>query len=133
MPYQIIWEPPGVHRRFHGHITGAEVLRSLTTMTSDPRFDDMRYSIADYLDVDHYDADQESLTMLSAFHYGAHASNARIVTAAVMNKDEVREVFRRFQASYSTPFPLQIFDNLADAREWITSRIAAYGSAPRWD
>jgi hypothetical protein len=133
MSYQIIWEPQGVHRRFHCDLTGAEVLRSLTTMTSDPRFDDMRYSIADYLDVDRYEADQESLTMLSAFHYGAHASNARIVTAAVMNKDEVREVFRRFQASYSTPFPLQIFDNLADAREWIARRIAAYGSAPRWD
>ena len=133
MPHQIIWEPGGVHRKFSGNLTASEVMLSLTTMSSDPRFDDVRYSIANYLDVDRYEADRDTLTSMSATHFGAYQSNPRIVTAAVMDKDEVRDVFLRFQAAYGSPYPLRIFDNLPDARTWIVSRIAFYGAAPRWE
>ncbi len=122
MPYDIHWEgKDGVRRAFSGDLTAAEVRASLAGLTGDARWDDLRYSMADFLAVRSYRISQAELEDLAAIHYGGAKINHRIVTAAVTDSDEVRAVFQRFNALRLSPFPLQLFDNLAAARAWIAA------------
>jgi len=130
MPYEILWEgKDGVRRVFSGDLVAAEVRASLAGLTGDPRWDDLRYSIADFLAVRSYRISQGELEDLAAIHYGGARINPRIVTAAVTDSDEVRAVFQRFNALRLSPFPLELFDNLAAARAWIAEM---RGSNPPW-
>ena len=89
----------------------------------------MRYSIADFLAARSHRIAQDALEDLAALHYGGARITRRIVTAAVTDSDELRAVFQRFNALRLSPFLLQLFDNLAAAREWIAE---LRGRKPSW-
>jgi hypothetical protein len=76
---------------------------------------------------------QDELEDLAAIHDGGARINPRIVTATVTatvtDSDEVRAIFQRFNALRLSPFPLQLFDNLAEARAWIAAK---HGRNPPW-
>ena len=52
MPYEILWEARGVVKRHHGFLAADELLAASREIQSDPRFDDLRYIINDFLDVE---------------------------------------------------------------------------------
>lgn len=118
-----------MRRVFSGDLAAADVRASLAGLTGHPRWDDLRYSIADFLALRSYRISQGELEDLAAIHYGGARINPRIVTAAVTDSDEVRAVLQRFNALRLSPFPLQLFDNLAAARAWIA---AMRGRNPPW-
>ena len=66
MPYAIEWEPAGVYRRYYGDVTIAERRRSFDDICADPRFDDLRWSITDYLDVGAYEVTDEATAEIAA-------------------------------------------------------------------
>jgi hypothetical protein len=49
LAYAIAWEAAGVRKRFSGHVTDEEPMRSVVEVESDPRFDDLRYVVNDFL------------------------------------------------------------------------------------
>ena len=55
MAYRLVWEHRGVYRQYLGDVTIAERRQSFDAIVSDPRFDDLRYTITDYLDVGAYE------------------------------------------------------------------------------
>ena len=58
MPYDVTWEPPrGVYRRYHGRVTIAERRASFDRICADPRFDALRYTLTDALDVQDYEVE----------------------------------------------------------------------------
>ena len=64
MPFELIWEPRGVCRRYFGAVTVAERQRSFDLICGDPRFDALRYTITDYREVVDYEISEEALTWL---------------------------------------------------------------------
>jgi hypothetical protein len=121
MPYRISWEHRGVYRQYLGDVTIAERRKSFDAIASDPRFDNLRYTITDYLDVGAYEITAEATMEIAALHTGPLATNPRIAMAAVVHRPDITAAITDFINHGFTTVPYRIFPTVAEARAWIGS------------
>ena len=86
VPYSLTWEPAGVYRRYFGDVTIDERTASFDAICGDPRFDALRYTITDDLDVTSYEVTDEATAEIAARHIGPLITNASICMAAVATR-----------------------------------------------
>lgn len=122
MAYEIDWESSrGVYRRLLNHVTGEEILESLLTIESDPRFDSLRYVINDFLAVEDFDISEESVLMMSAIDNAASASNPNISIAIVATDIQIQTLGKLYATSPLNAYPTKVFLTISNARDWISS------------
>lgn len=119
MPCEIIWEPRGVWRRFSGRMSAEDLLQSIEAVHGDPRFDALRYSLNDFLDVTQSDIDPDTLVIGAARAIGATLSNNRLVMLMVVADPVIREKVRRFTGPPLSSFRAEFFETREEARDWI--------------
>lgn len=122
MPFELTWEPRGVYRRYHGDITIAERTRSFEVICGDARFDNLRYSITNYLDVATYEIDPADTEVIAAMHIAPLRTNPRIVIAAVAVEPRIVATIEHFIALGFVTSPFRIFPTLDEARRWVACR-----------
>ena len=125
MPYRLTWEPQGVYRQYYGDVTIAQRRESFDVICADPRFDDLRYAITDYLAVDGYEVTRASTAEIAALHVGPLITNPRLVIAAVAVRPDIVDAIRNFIGHGFTTNPYRVFATLDDARRWTDSVCAA--------
>jgi hypothetical protein len=101
-----------------GDVTIADRRRSFDEICADPRFDDLRYAITDYLAVDRYEATPESTAEIAAFHIAPLRTNPRIVIAAVAVRPDVVAAVEKFKSYGFIQAPYRLFATLDEARRW---------------
>lgn len=122
MPYDLTWEPPrGVYRRYFGHVTIAQRRESFERICADRRFDDLRYTITDYLDVETYELSEQATAEIAAMHVGPIRTNPRILIAAVAVDERVIGAIRHFISLQFITLPYRIFATEAEARAWVAA------------
>lgn len=121
MPYQLTWETDGVYRQYVGDVTPAERRESLEIICRDRRFDDLRYTLTDYLSVQRYETDKNDTAEIAALHLAPLRTNPRIVIAAVAQRPDIVSAIRDFIALGFTKAPYEVFDTIEAARHWIAS------------
>jgi len=123
--YALQWEDPvGVFIRYTGDVTPDEVARCNEQVTSDPRFDGLRYAIADFTGAPGHRFDlsnRNQLTMCYATLIGAAHSNRHINAAFVVAGPCVEELLQKLLETGSFPYPASIFRSQAEARDWLAS------------
>ena len=119
MPVELCWEPRGVYRRYRGRVTVDERRASFEAICADRRFDDLRYTITDYLAVSTYEVRPEATEEIAALHIGPLQTNPDIVIAAVARDPQVLAAIEHFRALQFFRQPYRVFENLADARAWL--------------
>lgn len=117
MPYQLSWEPRGVYRRYFGDVSVAERHASLEAICGDARFDNLRYTITDYLDVGLYEQSVVDTELVAAKHIGPSLSNPRILVAAVVVRPDIIAAIEHFIALGMTELPYRTFASVAAARQ----------------
>jgi hypothetical protein len=131
MPYELSWEPRGVYRRYAGDVTIAERRESFDRICADPRFDDLRYSITDYLGVTSYEMNERATAEIAALHVGPLRTNPRIVIAAVATDERIIAAIRQFIALQFTDQPYRIFASVEATRAWIAGEEPAFAPQRR--
>jgi hypothetical protein len=121
MPYKLIWEPSGVCRQYFGDVSIAERRESFDAICGDPRFDNLRYTITDYLAVGQYEVTAEATAEIAALHIGPLRTNPQIAIAAVAVRPDVVAAIRDFMSYGFTNAPYRIFPVIKDARHWIAT------------
>jgi hypothetical protein len=121
MPCKITWEPEGVHRRYSGNVRGGEVLKAIQTICADPRFDALRFDLADFLDVQGFDVSPSEDDQIVAQYRGAAYTNSHFVVAIVTNDERIRSAILTAHVALATPLQIGLFATVADARAWIGS------------
>ncbi|MEQ1685182.1 MAG: hypothetical protein ABL916_16160 [Burkholderiaceae bacterium] len=119
MGFELNWEPRGVYRAFRGHVTVQDRRQSLEAICADRRFDDLLYTITDYLGIDSFDYSQEANSELAALHIGPVWTNPRILIATVAVDAALVASVSEFIALGFVKSPQRIFDSVATARAWI--------------
>ncbi len=119
MAFDITWEPRGIYRRYWGDVTIAERRQSFELIFSDPRFDDLLFTITDYLDARSYEITDDATEEIAALHVGATQTNPRLLMAAVVTDARIIRAIQHFMALEMVPTPYRIFSTVADARAWI--------------
>ena len=119
MGYEITWETRGACKRFFGHVTGAELMRSVEEIESDPRFDSVRYVVNDFLAVESFSVSEENVLTISAIDGAASITNPNIKVAIVATDDRVRAMAELYANSPLNTYPTRIFTNMDAARDWV--------------
>lgn len=131
MPFELFWEPGGVIRRHVGHVSIGERRRSLELICNDPRFDDLRYSITDYLGALSYETTPEDTAETAALHIAPARTNPNIVIATVAVHPDAVAAARHFITLGYIDLPYQVFSTMAEARAWIAGRRPTHAPRPR--
>jgi hypothetical protein len=122
MPYDLFWEPGGVVRRYFGDVTIAERERSFDAICQSPRFDQLTWSITDYLAVTTYEITPQATEEIAARHIAPLATNPNILIAAVVTAPHIVAAIEHFIALGFVEQPYRIFATEAEARAWIASQ-----------
>lgn len=117
MSFLTIWCRSGIYTHFAGPVGASDLLHHVLQVTSDPRFDNLRFSILDFRDA--VDAvDDAELTAVYAHLIGARYSNDRIRVAAVTIDPRHTERLERFSAALALWEPIRVFADKDAAFEW---------------
>ncbi|MFO1338078.1 MAG: hypothetical protein U1F53_07550 [Burkholderiaceae bacterium] len=119
MPYSLTWERHGVYRRYSGDVTIAERIESFEAICGDARFDDLRYSITDYLAVQRYEVSERATREIAALHIGPAMTNPVLRIAAVAVRPDVLAAIRMFIDTGFAAQPYQVFPTVELARRWL--------------
>lgn len=122
MSYLVKWEPPnGFYVRFTGWVTPESAARIAHELTSDPRYDDLRYAIIDLSSAPGHtfrrdDRGEVGEAMVELI--GAGFSNQQVMEVAIATDPRMLN----FLATYAkvTPRPFHVFATLEEAREWLS-------------
>jgi len=122
---KIIWERPfGVYLRFHGEVTPTDVGDANIAVTSDENFDDLRYTISDFLAVTghRFDLrDRAGLETPYATLIGAAHSNPHIHSAFIVVDPDIERLIQLKISQGVLPYPSRVFEREQDARDWLGS------------
>jgi hypothetical protein len=110
-----------VYRQYLGDVTIAERRASFEAICRDRRFDDLRYTITDYLSVGAYEITGEATAEIAALHIAPLRTNPRIVIAAVATRPDIVSAIQEFIAHGFTMAPYLVFPTLEEARSWTQS------------
>jgi len=122
---EINWERPfGVYLRFTGAVTPADVGAANLSITSDPNFDDLRYTIADFRAATGHRFDLQDRSGLEtpyATLIGASYSNPHIHSALIVADPDIERLIQLQITLGVLPYPSRVFTRENDAREWLGS------------
>jgi hypothetical protein len=124
MDYQVTWESPnGFYVRFTGWVTPESAARLAREITSDVRYDDLRYGIIDLTGSPGHTFrrdDRAAVGAAMAEAIGARFSNQRMLEVAVATEPRMLNYLATY-ATFSTR-PLQVFASLSEARDWLSQQ-----------
>lgn len=123
MPFEVQWEPRGAYKRFHGFVSGDDILEAIKEITADSRFDELRYVINDFLGVERYSVSEIQVQLAAANDYGASITNPNIRIVIVTKDEDVKRLAQLYAAPPLQPYPTEVFESVAEARNWIQSRL----------
>ena len=119
MPFHILNEGPGVYKKFFGFVTKAEFLQSIFENQSQMDYDQMRYTINDFLDVQEHSLGPSDVELVSMVTLKAMASNPQILIAVVSRDPGISVLVSLF--ADKSPYRLECFATVVDARNWIST------------
>lgn len=119
MPFETTWERHGAYKKFHGHVPAEELVRSVTDIHGDARFDDLRYVINDFLDVASFTVTEDTVRYIAAIDSAAARSNPNIQVALVASDVQMQALADHYIVSPWTVFHTQLFGSVEEARAWV--------------
>lgn len=115
MPYEIVREPRGVHKRFWGMVTPGEFLDSVKSFHNDPHFDSVRYTINDFSDVEGFVMEETHIEQTAAINVGAAYTNPNIRVIVVTRDPRIIGLTKKYDQLTGAE-PVAIFPDLQQAR-----------------
>ena len=120
MPYEIIREPQGIHKRFWGIVTADEFLSSVGQFHSDPRFENIRYTINDFSETEAFTMGEGGILDTAAINIGATFVNPKYRILAVTSDPVIIAMARKYDQITQMP-PILLFATLTEALDWVQS------------
>jgi hypothetical protein len=123
MPFEIVWEPRGVYKRFTGNVSFQEYMRSQEIVLGDVRTDDLKYVINDLTAAEGYSASADDAEYSAAFNEGVSRTNPRLQVAYVTT--DVRAIALIKIGAVFSSLVVKRFPTLEEARAWASKLVAA--------
>jgi hypothetical protein len=124
MDYEINWEPPnGFYVRFIGWVTPESAARLAHELTSDARYDNLRYGIIDLTGSPGHTfrrEDSAAVAVAMAETIGARFSNPYMREVAIASEPRMLSYLKTY-AAFSRR-PLHVFATLDEARAWLSEQ-----------
>ena len=119
MDYEVTWEGSfGWIARFTGWVTPESAASVAMALTSDPRYDDLRYAIIDLTESPGHTFRRDDLNAVAnamVQQIGAGMSNRSIIEIAIATDPRMLNFLKTYSSLTTRPF--YVFDTLSDARD----------------
>ena len=125
MACRIRWEGHGVYRRFYGTVTASDFRSACEEISNDPRFDDIRYVISDFVEAQPGFGEQE-LRELAHLERRRFFASPDIVNAIVADDRRILGCVPYIEDLHRAPCPTAVFATVDDARHWIAGNPRLY-------
>ena len=120
MSYETHWEPEGIRWVYSGVMTDDDILRSNLELYDDPRFDTLKYQIADLRRVESFEGSARAVRRLSRMDRDQASRNPNVKVAILAGEALVRGIANVYAMSgVDAPWETRIFESEDDAREWL--------------
>ena len=117
--YKLEWESKGAYWKYYGDVSGREIIEASKIIYGDPRFDDLKYKLVDFLDTESIQIGINEITEIAVQHKAAAITNPNIKTAIVI-KDSNKEIALSFASFFKdSSWEVKIFRDLNEARNWV--------------
>ncbi|MDH5659841.1 MAG: hypothetical protein OEY65_02500, partial [Gammaproteobacteria bacterium] len=102
-----------------GKITGQEIINATSVIYGDSRFDDLKYKLVDFFDVENIEINNDEITMIACKHRVASQSNPYIKNAILVRQKQ-NILANKFVTFFDdTPWSVQVFYDLDKANNWL--------------
>lgn len=119
MPYKMTWESHGMLTEWHGHSSNAEMVQMQEQVHCHPNFDTARYSIHDFSKCESFAPCNSDIEFSAAIDLAASKTSKLIKIAIVAANAEVSDMVSKYMDTGLSPYPVQFFSSLQEAREWV--------------
>jgi hypothetical protein len=119
MPCKVTWKDNELVWELSGDISTEEFHKINSDQYGDPRWDSLKYLIADFRNVKSIDLPDEEVMLIQAMDKAAALSNPYLKIASIANTEETRKT-AEFYAEDS-PWECGVFETVEDARSWLKS------------
>ena len=119
MSHKLVWEPEGVYWKYYGKVSGLEVFDATMIAYGDSRFDELKYKLVNFLDIESIEMKEAEVRAIAKQHKSAERHNPYIKNAIVL-KSKTNELAIKFATLFSdSRWDVQIFDDLDAANDWL--------------
>lgn len=123
MPYSSYWEQQGVLFVFSGIVTDQDLLEANLDIYDDPRFMDLRYEVANFLDVTEFNVTSDMIRKVADLDYAASKRNPNIAVAIVDTSAVIKGLANMWAYSGGAEvWESELFEDEVLAREWLGER-----------
>lgn len=124
MSFTLEWTPRGVIKRFHGHLSGRDLVASAEAVGSDPRYDHLRFILNDFTAVSSHAVAETDIEHFASLRIGAALHNRHVLSPFVAEGQPGEHIARRLQMpDYENGHPVEIFPDLDSALNWVAQRV----------
>ena len=117
MPCKVTWEDNELIWELSGDISTEEFLKINSDPYGDPRLDDLRYLIVDFINVKSIDLPEKKIMQIQGMDEAAAMSNPHLKIAFIANTEETRKIAEFYGAD--SPWECGIFETVEEARSWL--------------
>jgi len=123
MSHKLIWEPKGVYWRYFGKVSGLDVLEATMLVYGDSRFEELKYKLVSFIDVESIDMTEGEVSAIASRHKAAEKYNPYIKTAILL-RSKTNALANKFSALFSdSRWDVQVFDDLDKANDWLDRKL----------
>jgi hypothetical protein len=117
MSCKVTWKDNELLWELSGNISAEEFHQINNDHQGDPRWDELRYLIADFRNVISINLPEEDLTMIQAMDKAAAKSNPYLKIASIANTDETKKIAEFY--GMDTPWKYEVFETVEEGRSWL--------------
>lgn len=119
--HEILWENNGVYWKYHGDISGKEIIEVSKLIYGDPRFRNIKYKLVDFLDIESIKLSKDEVEEIVNLHRAASLSNTNIENAVVTSSNgELANKFAVFFSNLCWEF--YVFQDREKGNKWLTRK-----------
>lgn len=119
MAYENCWYYHGLYRKFTGVLTGEDIAHSNLALHGDARFDDLRFIINDFLDVESAQFSEHDIDLIAHTDRIAQLDSRNVKIAIIANTPDLIEMAAKYmQEMEAAQFACKLFDDPTKARHW---------------
>jgi hypothetical protein len=130
MSYIVTWEMPfGFYARVTDWVTPELAARLSHELTSDPRYDDLRYAIVDLTGSPGHTfhrGDRTGVSTAMVEMIGARYTNPRVIEVAIATDPRMLSYLATYARVAKGPF--EVFPTLIEARDWLSDQTVSLRS-----
>ncbi len=123
MPYAIVWKPDGVIIRYSGIVSYDENIAANGQLYGDPRFESIKYQIADFLTVTDFQISKKESSIIGELDFQSTRWNSHIKVAHITQDNDIIERVKVYEETMKdTAWEFGIFNTMEEAQKWVEGK-----------